>query len=116
MKKLIFYARKLRFNSADVERKLWSKLRNRQIEETKFRRQYPIENFIVDFCCLEKHLIIELDGSQHASSEKAKDLVRDQILLEKGYIVLRFWNSEITGNLEGVLIKIREYCLKASLS
>ena len=85
----------------DVERKLWQRLRGKQLGE-KFRRQYPIDNYIVDFVCLEKRLIIECDGGQHAEQE-SKDSERDKHLQGKGFMVLRIWNNEIIENLDGVL-------------
>jgi len=101
--------RSLRKRSTDTERLLWSKLRARQIEECKFRRQAPIGKYIVDFVCHEKRLIIEVDGGQHAESIEA-DQIRDQWLGEQGYKVLRFWNNEILTNIEGVLEVISDNC------
>lgn len=101
-------ARRLRVYSTDVERKLWSKLRNRQLG-AKFRRQVSIGPFIADFCCLDARLIIELDGSQHA--DNPRDVVRDEYLAANDFKVLRFWNSEINDNLEGVL-----HCIAESLN
>ena len=77
----------------------------------KFRRQQPIENFIVDFVSFEKCVIIELDGSQHAENT-SRDIERDTVLEAKGFTVLRFWNNEILENLQGVLEVIREACRK----
>jgi len=84
----------------DAERKLWSVLRNRQLEGAKFRRQQPIGPFIADFVCQEQRLIIEADGGQHA--ECAADGRRTGFLECKGYRVLRFWNDDILTNLDGV--------------
>ncbi len=86
-------ARTLRKNSTDAERKLWSILRNRQLEEFKFRRQYTVGKFIVDFICTEKGLIIEVDGGQHAD-ERAEDDKRTSFLESEGYKVIRFWNDQ----------------------
>jgi very-short-patch-repair endonuclease len=70
----------------------------------KFRRQWPIGGYIVDFVCFERHLIIELDGSQHAEeSAMVYDAERTQFLETGGFTVIRFWNSEIKANLDGVL-------------
>jgi len=80
----------------DAEAMLWGILRARQLDNMRFRRQHPIENYIVDFICLEEKLIIELDGSQHA--ENAYDEKRDARLIELGFTVLRFWNDEILKN------------------
>lgn len=99
--KLVSHAKQLRRAMTDVEKKLWQLLRSRQLEHLKFRRQYPIGPYIVDFICIEKHLIIELDGSQHADSKK--DQRRDDWLKAQGYQVLRFWNNEMIENTPGVL-------------
>ncbi len=97
-------ARKLRREQTDVERKLWSRLRNRQVDGFKFNRQVPKGRFIVDFCCSEAQLVIELDGDQHAFGDNAKrDAVRTRYLKESGYRVLRFWNIEVRENIDGVL-------------
>jgi very-short-patch-repair endonuclease len=103
-------AKSLRKKATQVETLLWNQLRARQIEGVKFRRQQPIDEFIVDFVCFEKKLIIELDGGQHAQASE-KDRERDKNLSEKGYIVLRFWNNEVLENLAGVLEVIRGKCL-----
>ena len=95
------FAQKLRTNMTDAERLLWDQLKQKQIHGAKFRRQYPIGRYVVDFICLEKDLIIEIDGGQHSESKEA-DLQRDQWLKKKGFKVLRFWNHEIFKNLEGV--------------
>jgi very-short-patch-repair endonuclease len=97
-------ARQLRRRSTDVERKLWYRLRSRSILGLKFVRQEPIGPYIVDFVCREHRLIIELDGGQHA--ESTRDIVRDRCLSDRGYRVLRFWNNDVTGNVDGVLESI----------
>jgi very-short-patch-repair endonuclease len=105
----IFRARKLRREQTDVERLLWFRLRKKQINGVKFRRQDPIGPYIVDFVTYDKNVIIELDGGQHNDDEhKKRDSVRTDYLRQKGYIVLRFWNNEILENLDGVLEKIHE--------
>ena len=95
-------ARELRRKMTDVEKLLWRCLRNRQLGGYKFRRQHPIGPFFVDFVCLEKKLVIELDGSQHAKS-LAKDIKRSDYLRERGYHVLRFWNNEVLEKTTPVL-------------
>ena len=75
-----------------------------------FRRQQPIEDYIVDFVSFETRLIVELDGGQHAV-ERQKDTERDRCLNDNGFTVLRFWNHEVLGNLDGVLAVIRRVCL-----
>jgi very-short-patch-repair endonuclease len=94
-------ARTLRRRSTDAEKLLWSKLRGRRFEGIKFKRQYPIANYIVDFVALDLRFIIEVDGSQH--SESAQDAERTRILQEWGYHVVRFWNNDVLGNIDGVL-------------
>ena len=93
--------RRLRRNSTDAEMVLWLSLRDRRLCGFKFVRQEAIESFVVDFVCREKNLIIEVDGGQH--SENAKDRLRDARLGAAGYRVLRFWNSDVLGNKDGVL-------------
>jgi very-short-patch-repair endonuclease len=100
------FARQLRRNLTDAEKRLWQELRMHQMLGLRFRRQHPIGRYIVDFVCLEKKLIIELDGGQHAESICDQD--RDQWLRERGYNVKRFWNNEIFENIEGVKEKIVE--------
>jgi len=86
----------------DAESLLWQHLRSSQTGGYKFRRQHPIGSFIVDFICIEKKLIIEVDGGQHALKVYADDQ-RSDYLKEKGYRVLRFWNHEVLQNFESVL-------------
>jgi very-short-patch-repair endonuclease len=104
-------ARALRKNPTEAESTLWSRLRAKQVEGTKFRRQQPIEGYIVDFVSFEKRIIIQLDGGQHAEKHE-KDQIRNGILEENGFRVLRFWNNDIFENLDGVLESIRLECLK----
>jgi very-short-patch-repair endonuclease len=106
-------ARELRRRATEAEKKLWFHLRQRQIEGVKFRRQQPIGEFIVDFASFEKRLIIELDGGQH-KVQKDEDRIRDRFLQQEGFKVLRFWNTEVFENLEGVLEAIRERLLSPS--
>ena len=109
--KLIHYAKQLRKNSTKAEALLWSRLRAKQILGIKFRRQQPIQDYIVDFVSFEKRIVIELDGGQHKMN-KEKDNERDRFLAENGFIVLRFWNNDVFENLEGVLEVIRKKCLQ----
>ena len=109
--KLTKHARSLRKNSTKAESLLWSRIRSRQMEGIKFRRQQPIENYIVDFVSFEKRIIIELDGGQHAEQQK-KDKLRDKRLTEDGYKVLRFWNNDVLENINAILEIIRRKCLK----
>jgi len=93
--------------------KLWQHLRAKQLEGLKFRRQEPMGNYVLDFICYEKSLIIELDGGQH-STEHEKDEERDTWLKQQGFKVLRFWNNEVLTNTTGVLEVIRKNCLSPS--
>ena len=99
------FARKLRGEMTDAEQCLWRILRKRQIDGHRFRRQCPIDRFVVDFACLEKALIIEVDGGQHAGS--SQDRLRDDCLVKLGYRVLRFWNNDVLQNIVGVHDMIR---------
>ena len=98
-------AAKLRNTMTDAEMRLWYFLQ-REYLGCKFRRQVHFGPYIVDFASLEKSLIIEVDGGQHADSKQ--DEKRDAWLSEQGYRVLRFWNNEVLQNTEGVLWRIRE--------
>ena len=100
--KLTKRARNLRVNSTEVEKKLWHHLRNNQLNGYKFRRQYPIGNYIADFVCVSLKLIIELDGGQHAD-QQIYDKKREQYLEKQGYKVIRFWNNDVIENLDGIL-------------
>ena len=104
-------AKTLRQNSTDAERKLWSKLRDRQLLGFKFVRQQPVGPYIADFACREADLIVELDGGQHAESER--DAVRTAELIHHGYQVMRFWNNDVLTNLEGTLQTLAEHLNKA---
>lgn len=99
-------ARNLRKNQTDAEKLLWSRLRSRQLEGCKFRRQEVIEPYIVDFVCLEPKLIIELDGGQHAG-QQVQDEQRSLFLQGLGYRVMRFWNHEVLRETDAVLEAIR---------
>jgi very-short-patch-repair endonuclease len=83
-----------------MERRVWSALRNRQLDGHKFRRQATIGPFVVDFLCVEAALIIELDGGQH---NEAVDESRTAFLRERGYRLIRFWNNEVNESFDGVL-------------
>jgi very-short-patch-repair endonuclease len=104
-RKLTRIARRLRVNQTDAETVLWNRIRNRQIDGHKFVRQEPIGGYICDFVCRERRLIIEVDGGQH--SESVADVIRDGRLTAEGFRVVRFWNNDVLGNLEGVLVTIQ---------
>ncbi|MCQ8102733.1 endonuclease domain-containing protein [Methylomonas sp. SURF-2] len=99
-------ARNLRKNQTDAEHLLWRHLRDRQLCGQKFRRQYPIDTYIVDFVCLEVKLIVELDGGQHAE-QLEYDHRRTEQLQKRGFKVLRFWNNDVLQNITSVLEAIR---------
>ena len=89
------FALSLRSNQTEVEKLMWFHLRNRQFG-FKFRRQQPIGPYIVDFVCLERKLILELDGGEHnLAANTLKDEKRSEFLLNEGFSVLRFWNNEL---------------------
>jgi len=107
--KTLSHARRLRREQTPQETILWSRLRDRRLDGMKFRRQYPVGKYVADFVCLEKKLIVELDGWQHGIGEGLKhDEERTRFLESEGYEVLRFWNNDVNGNLDGVLLKIEE--------
>jgi len=95
--------RRLRNAPTDAEMHLWRHLRHRQIEGCKFRRQHPFGDYIVDFVCLERSVVVELDGGQHT---EAADSQRTHYLEKAGFIVLRYWNNEVLSNTVGVLDSI----------
>ena len=109
VKGLTGIARRLRKESTDTERHLWRYLRDRQIEGFKFRRQHAIGKYVVDFVNLERKVVIELDGGQHARNPG--DKIRDGWLGAEGYKVLRFWDNEVLSNPEDVLDNIRNAVL-----
>ena len=104
----------LRKNQTKAELVLWQKIKSKKLE-VKFRRQYSIENFIVDFYCHDLKLIIELDGYIHSEEEKIrKDKVRQQFLESLGYKVLRYRNEQIKYELDNVLQNLWNYIQKFS--
>ena len=109
--KTVKRAKELRRNMTDAERALWARIRAEQIEGFKFRKQAAIDDYIVDFLCLERMLVVEVDGGQHAI-RKAEDDARTLALGMMGYRVIRFWNNEVLRNIEGVLEVIRLVLLK----
>ena len=100
------HARELRSSMTDAERRLWSLLRNRRLDGCKFRRQHPIGRYVADFACVERMLIVEADGGQHA--DEPADQRRTDWLNSQGWRVIRFWNTDILRNTEGVVTAIRE--------
>jgi len=100
-------ARRLRRDETEAEAKLWSRLRNASLGGAKFRRQFLIGEFIADFCCPQRQLVVELDGGGHVEQVQ-RDEWRSALLAQHGYRVVRFWNEEIIDNLDGVLERILE--------
>lgn len=96
------FQKTLRTNQTDVESRLWYHLRGRRFHGWKFRRQHILQGYIVDFVCLTRKLVIELDGGQH-TDQKEYDKKRTQTLEEDGFKVIRFWNNDVLNNLEEVL-------------
>jgi very-short-patch-repair endonuclease len=96
--------RQLRNAPTDAELRLWYHVRRRNLLGCKFRRQHPWEDYVLDFVCIERRVVIEVDGGQHAGS--ARDAQRDQRLQDAGFIVLRFWNDEVLTRTEDVLERI----------
>jgi very-short-patch-repair endonuclease len=99
-------ARGLRKRSTDAEKLLWSRLRGR-FSGIKFKRQVPIGNYIVDFAALDLKFVIELDGGQHAERAE-QDAERTRVLQQWGYHVVRYWNNDVLGNIDGVLETIMQ--------
>ncbi|MEO6191836.1 MAG: DUF559 domain-containing protein [Thermoanaerobaculia bacterium] len=100
-------ARDLRKRQTPAEKALWKILRDRRLRELKFRRQFPIDPFVADFCCWELRLVIELDGEIHAEAQQAaRDRERDAFLRGSGFMILRFSNDRIFGDVLGVVEEI----------
>ena len=97
----------MRHKPTEAEDRFWQILRHRRLDGHKFRRQHPVGNYILDFVCLSSHLIVELDGSQHADNA-AYDVKRDNFLRANGFRVLRFWNADVLHRTESVLDTIFE--------
>jgi very-short-patch-repair endonuclease len=98
------HAKALRNSMTEAERRLWYRLRAHRFGGYKFKRQVPIGPYVVDFACLGRRLVVELDGGQHADS--AKDLERDDYLQSKGFRVLRFWNDDALRNTDSVVGRV----------
>ncbi len=106
-KEALNYSKELRQNQTPAEQILWYYLRKKQLAGLKFRRQEAFGNYILDFVCYEKRLVIELDGGGHLDNEQKKhDRLRDKFIEDNGYKVLRIFNNDIFSNIEGVIEKI----------
>jgi very-short-patch-repair endonuclease len=107
-KRIQQFAKKMRREPTDAEAAMWRLLRDRRLLAYKFRRQVPFRNFILDFVCFDRRLIIEIDGSQHALSER--DETRNRVLSDEGFGVARYWNNDVlqqpTSVLEDILAKL----------
>jgi very-short-patch-repair endonuclease len=101
-------ARALRRNDTDAERKLWNAIRDRRLGGWKFKRQVPLDRYVVDFLCTDAKLIAEVDGSQHEAERRFDDAIRTRALETDGYFVVRFLNTDVLMNLDGVLETILE--------
>lgn len=99
--RLRIFAKQMRHAPTDSEAAMWRLLRSRQLAHFKFRRQTPVEGYILDFVCFEKRLVIEIDGSQHASSER--DAIRSDRLAKLGFDIARYWNNDVLQQPRAVL-------------
>jgi very-short-patch-repair endonuclease len=100
-------ARKLRKQLTEAEKRLWSYLRTLKARGLHFRKQAPIGQYIVDFCCHGVRIVIEVDGGQHGLEPAvSKDAVRTCWLESQGYRVARYWNNEVLGNFDGVIMNL----------
>ena len=101
------FAKTLRSQLTDCERRLWSRLRNRGLAGLKFRRQHPWPPYVLDFYCAELRLVVELDGGQHCDADGfERDRLRTTYLERHGLVVLRFSNLDVVHNMEGVLTEL----------
>ena len=100
----------MRREPTDAEAAMWRLLRDRRFQLFKFRRQVPFRNLILDFVCFDKRFVIEIDGSQHAGSER--DMARDAFLAAEGFRISRYWNNDVlqqpSAVLEDILAKLAE--------
>ena len=108
-------ARQMRRQSTDTERALWAKLRDRRMMNCKFRRQFPIGRYIVDFVCHQYNLVIEIDGGHHAEQQDY-DAVRTEWLKSQGFDVIRYWNNDVLTEMESVLESIGDALKKRGAS
>ena len=109
-KRIRIFARRMRREPTDAEAAMWRLLRDRRLAPFKFRRQVPFQDFILDFVCFERRIVIEIDGSQHASS--ARDAAREDVLMAEGFRIARYWNNDVllqpSAVLEDILVKLAE--------
>lgn len=100
-KRLRQFAKNMRHEPTDAEAAVWRLLRDRRLSTFKFRRQVPFNTYILDFVCFDKHLVIEIDGSQHAESKR--DAVREAALSAEGFSIARYWNNDVLQQPDSVL-------------
>jgi very-short-patch-repair endonuclease len=98
-------AKHLRRRMTEAEKKLWCRIRSGQLEGHQFRKQVPEGEYVLDFACLRKRLALEVDGSQHAEISAAEDR-RNRYLRRAGYSIVRYWNTEVMQNIDGVLLDL----------
>lgn len=107
-KHLRAFAKNMRREPTDAEAAMWRLLRERRLSDFKFRRQVPFKNYILDFVCFEKRLVIEIDGSQHVESQR--DAAREAALSAEGFSIARYWNNDVLQQpasvLEDILAKL----------
>jgi len=107
-KRIRDFAKKMRRAPTEAEAAMWRLLRDRRLAKFKFRRQVPFQNFILDFVCFEQRIIVEIDGSQHAASDR--DAAREAILAAEGFRTVRYWNNDVlqrpSAVLEDILVKL----------
>ena len=107
----------LRHNMTRVEKLLWKQLRNRKIDGFRFRRQHPVDEFIVDFFCYEANLVIELDGESHLDpAQSERDIERTRILNRHGLKVIRFKNEEVENMMKNMIIQIKKELMESKRS
>jgi very-short-patch-repair endonuclease len=109
-KRIRKFAKQMRSEPTDAEAAMWRLLRDRRLSAFKFRRQVPFRNYILDFACFDQRFVVEIDGSQHADSDK--DAARDAALAAEGFRIARYWNNDVlqrpTSVLEDILSKLAE--------
>ena len=106
-------AKRLRREMTDAERRLWKHLRAGRLEGFKFRRQHPVPPYVLDFCCVEVGLAIELDGSQHS---EARDASRSRYLESQGWRIVRFWDNDVLNKMDAVVEAIWNILSRPTLS
>jgi very-short-patch-repair endonuclease len=108
-RRLRSHAKTLRRRATDAEEAMWHLLRGRRLSKVKFRRQVPFRNYILDFVCFERRVVIEIDGSQHLDSRRDEE--RDSLLASEGFQVIRYWNNDVlqrrTAVLEDLFAKLQ---------